>query len=92
MSADRSDALGLLMDVQLPVTVRFGRTDLTLRQALQLRDGAIVELDATADSPVDIVVNGRPIARGEVVMVDGNWAVRVQELLSSPPSEDKEEQ
>lgn len=92
MSADKSDALGLLMDVQLPVTVRFGRTDLTLRQALQLRDGAVVELDATADSPVDIVVNGRPIARGEVVMVDGNWAVRVQELLSSTPSAEKEEQ
>jgi flagellar motor switch protein FliN/FliY len=73
--------LGFLRDVQLPVTIRFGRADLTLRQALQLRDGSVIELDAPADAPVEILVNGHPIARGEVVAVNGNWAVRIQEIL-----------
>lgn len=82
MSVDLNDALGVLRDVQLPVSIRFGRTDLTLRQALQLRDGSVIELDVPPDAPVDILVNGRVIARGEVVTVDGNWAVRVQEIIS----------
>ena len=82
MSLDMNDALRMLRDVQLPVSIRFGRTDLTLRQALQLRNGSVIELDVPPDAPVEILVNGRPIARGEVVTVDGNWAVRVQEILS----------
>ena len=82
MSPALNPGLGILMDVQLPVTVRFGRADLRLRDALHLKDGAVIELDAAADSPVELLVNGHAIARGAVVMVDGNWAVQVQEILS----------
>jgi flagellar motor switch protein FliN/FliY len=74
-------AMGVLMDVELPVSVCFGRTELTLRETMQVHNGSIIELNAAADSPVEIRVNGRTIARGEVVMVEGSWAVRVQQIL-----------
>jgi len=74
--------LDLIMDVMLRVTVELGRSRMTVEDVLNLGAGAVVELDKLAGEPVDILVNDRPIARGEVVVVDENFGVRVTEILS----------
>jgi len=74
--------LDLLLDVTLRVSVELGRSELTLRDVLALGPGSIVELDRLAGESVDILVNNRLIARGEVVVVDENYGVRVTEILS----------
>jgi flagellar motor switch protein FliN/FliY len=77
-----SRTMELLLDVELPVSISFGKTRLPLRDVLQLTTGSIVELNRTATDPVDLLVNQRLIARGEVVVVDGNYGVRIQEIAS----------
>lgn len=72
----------LLMEVELPVSVSFGRTALPLRDVLKLNSGSIVELNRTLTDPVEIIVNNCVIARGEVVVVDGNYGVRIQQVVS----------
>ena len=72
----------LLLDVELPVSVTFGRTQLPLKDVLKLSSGSIVELNRLANEPVDLLINNRIIARGEVVVVDGNYGIRVTEILS----------
>jgi flagellar motor switch protein FliN/FliY len=72
----------LLLDVELPVSISFGKTRLPLRDVLKLTTGSIVELNRTATDPVDVLVNQRLIARGEVVVVEGNYGVRIQEIAS----------
>ena len=64
------------------VSVELGRTRMTVRELLALTPGAIVELDRAAGSPVDLLVNGTLIARGEVVVVDEEFAVRITEIVS----------
>jgi flagellar motor switch protein FliN/FliY len=75
-------SMDLLLDVELPVTVVFGRTHVRLQEVLKLNTGSIVELDRTILEPVDIVVNNCVIARGDVVVVDGNYGVRISEIVS----------
>ncbi len=75
--------IDLLMDVSLRVTVELGRTQMTLRQVLDLQHGSVIELDRLAGDPVDIYVNERLIARGEVVVVDDKFGVRITELISA---------
>lgn len=77
-----SRTMELLLDVELPVSISFGRTHLPLRDVLKLTTGSIVELNRTVTDPVDVLVNQRLIARGEVVVVEGNYAVRIQEIAS----------
>jgi len=77
-----SKTLDLLMDVALPVSVSFGRTSLQLREVLKLNTGSVVELDRLVSEPVEVIVNNCVIARGEVVVVDGNYGVRVIHLAS----------
>ncbi len=77
-----SKTFDLLLDVALPVAVSFGKTSLEIREVLKLNTGSIVELDRLVTDPVEIVVNDCVIARGEVVVVDGNYGVRIQELAS----------
>jgi flagellar motor switch protein FliN/FliY len=72
--------LELLMDVELAVTLRFGSRKLLLREVLDLIPGAVVELDRQADEPVDVILDGRVVARGELVVLDGNYGVRVTEV------------
>jgi flagellar motor switch protein FliN/FliY len=67
----------LLMDVQLAVTMRFGARRLLLREVLELSPGAVVELDRKVQEPVELLLDGRLIARGEVVVIDGNYGLRV---------------
>ena len=78
-----SSNIDLLMDVSLRVTVELGRTRMTLRQVLDLQNGSVVELDRLAGDPVDIYINERLIAKGEVVVVDDKFGVRITDLLSS---------
>ena len=77
-----SKTFELLLDVALPVSVSFGRTLLQIREVLKLNSGSIVELNRFVADPVDVVVNDCVIARGEVVVVDGNYGVRVTHLAS----------
>ncbi len=70
-----------VIDVPLAVTLRFGQRHLTLREVLALNSGSLVELDRQVEEPVDLVLGDRLIARGEVVIVDGNYGLRVTEVV-----------
>jgi len=79
--------LKLVMDVELNVTLRFGQRQLTLREVLELTTGSVVELDRHVEEPVELLLEGRVIARGEAVVIDGNYGLRVTEVsqsISSP--------
>jgi flagellar motor switch protein FliN/FliY len=84
---------GPLMGVKLPIRVLMGRTRLPLRDIARLGGGSVVELDCSPDSPVDIMVNDRLIAQGEIVVVGGNYGVRITRIASpgQSPSEGKPE-
>jgi flagellar motor switch protein FliN len=73
--------LGLVMDVELEVSLRFGQRQLSLREVLELGSGSVVELDSEVDQPVELILDNRVIARGEAVIVDGNYGVRITEVL-----------
>jgi len=75
----------LLLDIPLEVTVEIGRTRLPLRTLLQLGAGSVIELAKLAGEPLDVLVNGKPIARGEAVMVNDKFGVRLTDVIS--PSE-----
>lgn len=75
--------IDLLMDVALKVTVELGRTQMMLRQVLELQHGSVVELDRLAGDPVDVYINERLIARGEVVVVDDKFGVKITDLIAS---------
>lgn len=72
----------LLLDVPLSVTVELGRVRMPVRQLLALGAGAIVELTKPAGEPLDVLINGKPVARGEAVMVNERFAVRLTEVVS----------
>jgi flagellar motor switch protein FliN/FliY len=77
-----SRTLDLLLDVALPVCVSFGKTSLQIREVLKLNTGSIVELNRFVTDPVEVIVNDCVIARGEVVVIDGNYGVRISHLAS----------
>jgi len=72
--------LKLVMDVELNVSLRFGQCQLPLRDVLDLTSGSVIELDRDVDDPVELLLDGRVIARGEAVIVDGNYGLRVTEI------------
>ncbi|MFP4382423.1 MAG: flagellar motor switch protein FliN [Spirochaetia bacterium] len=74
--------IGLLMDVSMEMTVELGRTKWLIRDILGMAEGTIVQLDKLSGEPVDILVNNKPIAKGEVVVIDENFGVRVTEIVS----------
>lgn len=78
----RSKTMDLLMDVDLRVSISFGRTQLAMKDVLKLTTGSIVELNRGVNDPVEVLVNQCLIARGEVVVVEGNYGVRIQEIAS----------
>ena len=80
---DNEAKLELLMDVELALTLRFGGRNLLLRDVLELCPGAVIELDRQVHEPVDVLLDGRLLARGEVVVMDGNYGLRVTEV--APP-------
>jgi flagellar motor switch protein FliN/FliY len=77
-----SKTFDLLLDVALPVSVSFGKTSLQIREVLKLNTGSIIELNRFVTDPVEVIVNDCVIARGEVVVVDGNYGVRINQLAT----------
>ncbi|MEI0698596.1 flagellar motor switch protein FliN [Brachyspira intermedia] len=75
--------IGLLMDVTINVTVELGRARLSIREILSLGEGSIIELQKLAGEPVDLLVNGKLIAKGEVVVIDECFGVRVTDIVDS---------
>jgi flagellar motor switch protein FliN len=90
------EAASLLMSVKLPIRILLGRAELCLRDVAQLVNGSVVRLDCSPDDPVEVIVNDRVIAHGEVVVVSGNYGVRITRIatrdekaaLASSPSGD----
>jgi flagellar motor switch protein FliN/FliY len=73
--------LDLVRDIQVNLQVELGRTDMTIQDILELTPGKVVELDRLAGEPLDIVVNGKLLAKGEVVVVDENFGVRITSII-----------
>ena len=74
--------INFLLDITLNLSIELGRTVMNVKDILALNDGSVVELDKLAGDPVDIFVNGKLIANGEVVVIDDNFGVRVTDILS----------
>jgi flagellar motor switch protein FliN/FliY len=83
MTSRETGNIGLLMDVFMEMTVELGRTKKLIKEILSMGEGTIIELDKAAGEPVDILVNHKLIAKGEVVVIDENFGVRVTEIVSS---------
>lgn len=83
-----ASGISLLSDVNLHVKVELGRTRMYVEDVLRLNEGAVVELDKPAGDPVDIFVNNRHVARGEVLVVNDNFCVRISEIIETPDLED----
>ena len=77
--------IDVILDIDLPVVVRFGRTDLPLRTLTRLGPGSVIDLGRSPDEPVELMVSNRVVARGEVVIVGGNYGIRILDVVS--PSE-----
>jgi flagellar motor switch protein FliN len=75
--------LEVILDIELPMTVRFGQTEMTLDALTRLGPGSVVDLGRSPDDLVDVLVNGRLVARGEVVVASGNYGVRVTQVVST---------
>jgi flagellar motor switch protein FliN/FliY len=75
-----------LSDVPIDLTVEIGRTRLTVGETLDLRQGSILTLNRMAGEPVDLLVNGTPIARGEVVVIDEQFGVRITDVVGQAPT------
>jgi flagellar motor switch protein FliN/FliY len=72
----------MLMDIEMPITIELGRTKLSIKEILTLGQGSIIELDKLSGDPVDVFINEKRFARGEVVVVDENFGVRITEIVS----------
>jgi flagellar motor switch protein FliN/FliY len=81
-ASPESGNIGLIMDVFMEMTVELGRTRKLIKEILGMGEGTIIELDKLAGEPVDILVNQKLIAKGEVVVIDENFGVRVTEIVS----------
>jgi len=75
-------SLDLVLDISMPVTVELGRTTVTVRELLQLSTGSVIELNKQAGEPVDLYVRDVRFARGEVVVVDNNFGLRITEIIN----------
>jgi flagellar motor switch protein FliN len=78
-----ASGLGRVRDIPLEVTVELGRTKLLIRDIMDLAAGSIIELDKIAGEPVDLFANGMLVARGEVIVIDDNFGVRVTEIITA---------
>ena len=86
-----AEELSRLHDVPVELAVEVGRTKMTIREALALGPGSIVTLNRLAGEPVDLLVNGKPIARGEVVVIDEEFGLRVTEVLGGDSAADSDD-
>lgn len=85
--AGKGEPIDLLSDVNLHVKIELGRTRMLVEDVLRLGEGSVVELDKLAGDPVDVYVNDRLVARGEVLVLNDNFCVRVNELIADPGAE-----
>lgn len=85
MAAERGGGVGFLQDIPVEVIVELGRARLTIRQLATLDRDDVVELDRANDEPLDLVVGGRVLARGEIVMVKDRLALRIVEVMGEQP-------
>jgi len=83
LESEANGNLAVLMDVQLPVSIRFGETEMILEEIAKLGVGSVIELNSGIDQPVELVVNNRILARGEVVTVDGYYGIRITEITNA---------
>ncbi len=81
--SDGKQSIDLLGEVEMDLRIELGRTEMRLEEVLQLRNGSVVALDKLAGDPVDVFVNGRLIARGEVLVMNDNFCIRVTELVGA---------
>ena len=81
VESSKAANLDLVLDVELNVTLRFGQRQLSLREVLDLTSGSVVELDRQVDEPVDLFLDGKVVARGEAVIIDGNYGMRITQVL-----------
>jgi len=81
-SAEGRGNLKLIMDVPLQVTVELGSTKMRIKEILELGVGSVIELDKLASDPVDVYVNGRLIAKGEVVVIDETFGIKITDIIS----------
>ncbi len=89
LTTSAGGSLSALNDVQMVVTAELGRTTMPMRELLGLTPGVVVEIDRTAGSPIDLLVNGRRIASGEVVVIDEEFGIRITEIIPSNASESR---
>jgi flagellar motor switch protein FliN/FliY len=82
VSAPGGESVNMLLDVDLDVSIELGRANLSIKRVLELAPGAVVELDKMAGEPVDLLVNNKVVAKGEVVVVDENFGIRIVSLVS----------
>ncbi len=75
--------LDVILDIELPLTVRFGRAEMSLQSLTKIGPGSVIDLDRSPDEPVEVLINDKVIARGEVVVVAGNYGVRITEVASA---------
>jgi flagellar motor switch protein FliN len=78
-----SENLSMILDIDLPMAVRFGRTELALGTLTRLGPGSIIDLGRSPDDPVEVLVSGRVVARGDVVVVGGNYGVRITDVINT---------
>ena len=81
-ATEMPDRIDVILDIDLPLIVRFGRTELPLRTLARMGPGSLIDLGRSADDPVDVLVSNRIVARGEVVIVGGNYGVRILDVVS----------
>lgn len=82
MHTEDNIELDMIMDVPVTLAMEFGRTQISIKRLLQLQQGSIVELDRLASEPLDIYVNGTLVARGEVVVVNDKFGIRLTDIIS----------
>ena len=85
-TAENSSNLDLVLDVPVSLTIELGGCQLPMREVLQLTVGSVVQLDKAADAPVELSINGKLIARGEVVVIEGRFAVKITEIVGNVPA------
>lgn len=79
---DTGSNLDLLKDIELPVMLRFGSTRMALEDLIRLNTGSVIEFDGSLNDPIELMVNGRVIARGEAVMVQNSYGIRISEIAT----------
>ena len=78
---DQKRNLDLLLDIDIPITVEVGRAQMTLDEVLRLVPGSVIALDKKAEEPVDLRVNGKLVARGEIVLIDDSYGLRITQIV-----------